>query len=261
MRFSTELRPVVSAASTVCTRSSAARMFASASLALFSIWSSAADVSCVADACSRHGAIDLLDRGHDLRCRARQLLDRCGQLFCRRADLLGGAACRSCRGAAARRGRRGFAPPSVPARATWLAAARRTEPRPRPPIVPRPRLRSAPRPLRPPSPRARPRRRRRGSACCLRRFSPRRRASLAKLRRRSRPLWLPWLPSRPLSSERRRFVARRRFIESASSRTSCAFLSDVSARARTSSATTAKPRPCSPARAASIAALSASRFV
>ena len=33
------------------------------------------------------------------------------------------------------------------------------------------------------------------------------------------------------------------------------------ARARTSSATTAKPRPCSPARAASMAALSASRLV
>ncbi|MNH21508.1 hypothetical protein D3C79_813190 [compost metagenome] len=33
------------------------------------------------------------------------------------------------------------------------------------------------------------------------------------------------------------------------------------ARERTSSATTAKPRPCSPARAASMAALSASRLV
>ncbi|MNP70424.1 hypothetical protein D3C76_1666570 [compost metagenome] len=33
------------------------------------------------------------------------------------------------------------------------------------------------------------------------------------------------------------------------------------ARERTSSATTAKPRPCSPARAASIAALSANRLV
>ena len=43
--------------------------------------------------------------------------------------------------------------------------------------------------------------------------------------------------------------------------TSPALRSEVSAKARTSSATTAKPRPCSPARAASMAALRASRLV
>ena len=43
--------------------------------------------------------------------------------------------------------------------------------------------------------------------------------------------------------------------------TSSAAVALESARRRTSSATTAKPRPCSPARAASMAALSASRLV
>ena len=43
--------------------------------------------------------------------------------------------------------------------------------------------------------------------------------------------------------------------------TSSAAAALESASRRTSSATTAKPRPCSPARAASMAALRASRFV
>ena len=50
-------------------------------------------------------------------------------------------------------------------------------------------------------------------------------------------------------------------MASANVRTSAALASDVSASARTSSATTAKPRPCSPARAASMAAFRARRLV
>ena len=50
-------------------------------------------------------------------------------------------------------------------------------------------------------------------------------------------------------------------ISSTTPRISRADRSEVSARLRTSSATTAKPRPCSPARAASMAAFKASRLV
>ncbi len=65
------------------------------------------------------------------------------------------------------------------------------------------------------------------------------------------------------AAPRRRLAASRTVaaILSASPCTSSERFSDVSARARTSSATTAKPRPSSPARAASIAAFKARRLV